>query len=164
MKFANKASYGAFDLRGHAHAVPIPGFEKMFIRGARRVGDLLDYRFNSARLPAAGVALGQMLHIGQDSFAGCHTERDADGRILRFLNYAAQDAKKHAHFDEDKNKIDAFTRKRLNPVDFGSRLLSMRADGKSWEEVEPLIAEYFKPLDDAPISSAGAQCEVQTWQ
>jgi hypothetical protein len=164
MEFAYKASYGAFNLRGDAHAVSIPGFDKMFVRGARRVGDLLDYRFNSAHLRASGIALGQMLHIGQDSFAGCHTERDADGRMLRFLNYAAQDAKTHAHFDEDKDKIDAFTRKRLNPVDFGSRLLSMRADGKSWEEVEPLIAEYFKPLEDTTNSSAGAQCKAQTQQ
>ena len=164
MEFAYKASYGAFDLRADAHALPIPGFDKMFVRGARRVGDLLDYRFNSEPLRAAGIALGQMLHIGQDSFAGCHTERDADGRMLRFLDYAAQDGKTHARFDEEKEKVDAFTKKRLNPVDFGTRLLQMRSEGKSWIDVEALVAEYFKPVEDAPGSSPGAQCTAQARQ
>lgn len=159
MEFAYRASLGEFDLMSDMHAVHVRGMEEFFLQGSRRVGDLLDYRYNREKLRTQGIALGQMLHIAQDSFAPCHVERDSDGRIVRFLSYGNQDHKKHSHFDEDDSAIEAAKSGRLNPVDFGRQLLKLRAAGEKWPVVELLVAEYFEPKDGREPAAVGKACQ-----
>jgi len=158
MEFAYRASLGEFDLMSDMYAVPVPGMKQFFLRGSRKVGDLLDYHYNSKKLLTQGIALGQMLHIAQDSFARCHVERDGEGRVVRFLSYGHQDRGKHAHFDEDDKAVEAATSGRLNPVDFGRRLLKLRAAGEPWMAVEPLVVEYFEPRGGDMPAATGEAC------
>jgi hypothetical protein len=45
-------------------------------------------------------AMGSLLHMVQDSYAGGHSKRDADGKISSFHAYPNQDHSKHGHSDE----------------------------------------------------------------
>ena len=158
MEFAYRASLGEFDLKSDMHAVPVAGLNRFFLKGSRRVGDLLDYNYNNRKALTQGIALGQMLHIAQDSFARCHVERDANGRVTRFMSYAKQDRERHSHFDEDDKEVEAARSGKLNPIDFGRRLLQLRASESKWEAVEPLVVEYFEPKDGSAQSATGDHC------
>ena len=153
---AYKASRDELDPRSDAHAVEVEGMKKHFVRGSRKVGDLFNYRFKKAQV--RGVALGQMLHIAQDSFAGCHTERDKYGAIVRFLSYGQQSSSKHADYDTDPQKVKAALSGPLNPVMFGQELLELRLQNREWKDVEPLVRRYFGPVDGAVKAAAGAHC------
>lgn len=157
MEFAYRASRDEFDLRSDAYAAPVKGMQDHFLRGSRKVGDLLNYRFKKSQ--ARGVALGQMLHIAQDSFAGCHAERDKDGRIIRFLSYGKQSSSEHSKYDGDPSKVQAALAGPLNPVGFAKELLALRVNDKPWAEVDALIKRYFEPVNGAIKSVAGAHCE-----
>lgn len=156
MEFAYRASREEFDLKSDAHAVPITGMKNFFVRGARKVGDLLDYRFTAPR--ASAVALGQMLHLAQDSFAHCHTRRDASGQAIQFLSYLHQDKSTHGAHDKDLKRIDALERLPLNPVAFARDLLKMRLANEPWDKVAPLIETYFKPTAEAAGAARGPGC------
>lgn len=156
MAFAYRASRGEFDLTSDAHAVPVKGMDRFFWRGARKVGDLLDYRFTAPH--ASAVALGQMLHLAQDSFAHCHTRRDANGQITQYLSYLYQNKTAHGAHDKDLEHIKALQSQTLNPVAFARDLLEMRVANQPWEAVEPLIERYFKPTAGAPPAARGQGC------
>lgn len=157
MEFAYRASLDEFDLRTYADALPVKGMSQYFVRGSRRAGDLLNYRFDKAT--ARGVALGQMLHIAQDSFAGCHVKRNSEGKVVRFLSYEKQTSSRHAEHDRDREKVEAALSGPLNPVKFAERLFELRLAGKGWEHVEPLVKEYFHPVDRGTRAEAGSHCK-----
>lgn len=157
MEFAYRASRDEFDLRSDAHAVPVKGISKYFIRGSRRVGDLFNYRFRKSQV--RGVALGQMLHIAQDSFAGCHAERNNNGDIERFLSYGQQSLSKHSEYDSDPQKLTAAISGALNPIAFGKELFALRIENRPWEEVEPLIRRYFSPVSPRARAIPGSHCQ-----
>ena len=156
MEFSYRASRSEFDLRSDAYAVPVAGMNGYFVKGARKVGDLFNYRFTKEQVQ--GIALGQMLHIAQDSFAGCHTERNKDGTVIGFFSYAQQKTSEHAKYDKDADKTQAALSGPLNPVMFGKELLELRVANKEWYEVKPLIERYFRPVDDSVRAVAGAHC------
>lgn len=156
MEFAYRASREEFKLKSDASAVPVKGMNSFFVRGARKVGDLLDYRFSYPH--ASAVALGQMLHLAQDSFAHCHATRDANGQVTQFLSYLHQDKTAHGVHDKDLKRIDALERLPLNPVAFARDLLEMRATNQPWETVEPLIQRYFEPTPNAEPAGRGKDC------
>lgn len=157
MEFAYRVSRDEFDPMSYADAVPIKGMNKYFLRGSRRIGDLFNYRFKRAQV--RGIALGQMLHIAQDSFAGCHVERNPDGGIERFLSYELQNSSRHAKYDSDPDKVEPALSGALNPVAFGKELLSLRVENRPWEKVEPLIRRYFWPLSPDAEAGQGSHCE-----
>jgi hypothetical protein len=156
MEFAYRASRDEFNPRSDAYAVSVTGMNDRFARGARKVGDLFNYRFSKEKV--RGVALGQMLHIAQDSFAGCHTERNKDGAVLRFFSYAKQKTSEHAKYDTDPEKIASALNGPLNPVLFGQELLELRVGNKAWHEVKPLVQRYFSPVDGTVKAVAGGHC------
>lgn len=156
MEFAYRVSRHEFNLKSDASEVPVAGVKTFFVRGARRVGDLFDYRFTYPR--AAAVALGQMLHIAQDSFAHCHTRRDTSGQVIQFLSYLHQDTSSHRAHDNDMTYVESLERLPLNPISFAKELLEMRAADKPWAEVEPLIERYFKPGARSPSAARGQGC------
>lgn len=156
MEFSYRASRDEFDLRSDAYAVKVAGMKRHFVRGARKVGDLFNYRFTKGQV--RGVALGQMLHIAQDSFAGCHTERNKDGAMLRFFSYAQQKTSEHSKYDKDPDKTQAALSGPLTPVLFGKELLELRIANREWHEVVPLIDKYLRPVDGSVRAIAGAHC------
>lgn len=162
MEFEFRVSLGEFDLKSDISQLPVPGLKKFFLTGARRTGDLLDYRYNSDMAMTQGIALGAMLHIVQDSFAKCHAQRDEEGRLIRFYNYSGQSTKKHKHFDTDGGEVELATSRRLNPYDFGERLLRLRAESNSWEQARPelrkLVEDYFRPANPYLLARNGEGC------
>jgi len=156
MEFAYRVSRHEFDLKSDVSQVSVSGMKTFFVRGARKVGDLFDYRFTYPR--AGAVALGQMLHIAQDSFARCHTRRDLNGQIIQFLSYLHQDTSSHRAHDNDMVYVESLERLPLNPISFAKELLEMRAADKSWEEVQSLIERYFKPAPNSPSAARGQGC------
>lgn len=162
MEFAFRASLGEFKLTDDITTLPVPGLKKHFWKGARRVGDLLDYRYESEREVTQGIALGQMLHIAQDSFAKCHAQRDDEGRMVRFYNYSGQSGSMHKHFDVDSKEISIAVSRRLNPYDFGEKLLRIRGESTTWDQAGPkvrkLVEEYFRPMNPYLLSRYGEGC------
>lgn len=163
MAFAFRVSLGEFDLNADITTIPVPGLAKFFQPGARRVGDLVDYRYNRDMKKAQGVALGQMLHIAQDSFAKCHAQRNESGRIVRYFNYSIEDSKKHSFFDTDPAQIEAATSGILSPQAFAQELLYLRAKSTDWasakEDLHHLVETYFRPVN--PYLHAGVIPECQ---
>lgn len=99
-----------------------------------------------------------MLHIAQDSFAGCHTERNKDGAVLRFFSYAQQKTSEHSKYDKDPDKTQAALSGPLTPVLFGKELLELRIANREWQDVIPLIDKYLRPMDGSVRAVAGAHC------
>ena len=156
MEFAYRASRDEFKLTEDVWAVA-PQLRPYFLRGARKAGDLLNYRFDSQR--ARGVALGQMLHIAQDSFSSCHAVRNADGKLVQFLSYENQDKHKHGRHDKEPELTHAALNGAMNPVTFGERVLAFRADNVRWEDgPKQLVQEYFFPESPSRRAEAGAHC------
>jgi hypothetical protein len=162
MEFDFRVSLGEFNLNVDITTLPVPGLKKYFMQGARRTGDLLDYKYNADKVMTQGIALGQMLHIAQDSFAKCHALRDEEGRLVRFYNYAGQNTAMHNHYDTDDGEVELATNRRLNPYDFGYRLLHLRAESTTWEQAKPklqqLVEEYFRPGNPYLLSRNGEGC------
>jgi hypothetical protein len=162
MEFAFRVSLGDLDLNSDAYDAPIPGLKNFFWRGARRVGDLVDYRYNDQKEMAKGLALGQLLHLSQDSFAKCHADRDGEGKLIRFYDYSGQSSGIHKRFDSEAREVATATTRRLNPVDFGQRLLRLRAESVSWDDAKPklhkLVEEYFQPQNPYLLSRYGSDC------
>ena len=162
MEFGFRASLGEFNLNDDITQLPVAGLKRFFMAGARKVGDLLDYQYNADKEMTKGIALGQMLHIVQDSFAKCHALRDKDGKLVRFYNYSGQSTSMHKHYDTDAKEVELATNYQLNPYDFGGRLLRLRAESANWEQAKPklhqLVEEYFRPVNPYLLSRNGDGC------
>lgn len=88
-------------------------------------------------------ALGSLLHVLQDSYAGGHVERSASG-IERFLSYRDQDEDSHAHEDSwAKGETDL--EKTLSvpgareALDVSAKVLGMFRDKHKWEAVRDYL-------------------------
>lgn len=133
----------------------VPGMSTFFRPGTRRIGDLMDYQFGAA---SRGIALGQLLHIAQDSYAACHTDRGPDGRIRKFYHFDGQDPTFHANHDNNPEELKKVLASPQNPVTFGKALFAARAQRLEWEHVLPIFEAYLKPTDDTVVSERGAGC------
>jgi hypothetical protein len=155
-QFAYLVSLGKVSAEADVTKLGVPGMNEFFPPGARRVKDLMDYR-SGTRMQ--GIALGQILHIVQDSFARCHAERDSKGAIIRFHTYVGQDSDEHRKHDESETDIAALLERPLNPVAFGRRLLELRAERADWGKVSELLDEYFVLVNESARATPGQLCE-----
>lgn len=154
-RFAYEVSLGdKYDTKDWVTVVP--GMSTFFRPGTRRIGDLMDYQFGPA---SRGIALGQLPHIVQDSYAACHTDRGPDGKIRKFYHFDGQDPTFHARHDENPDELKKVLAGTQNPVDFGQKLFQARIQRLEWEQVQPLFDAYLKPVDDTVISERGAGCQ-----
>ncbi|MBL8523048.1 MAG: hypothetical protein JNN20_05110 [Betaproteobacteria bacterium] len=153
-RFAYDVSLGNSKLDNDFVKVAPAEIKHLFYPGARRVYDLMDYRNDAS---AKGIALGQILHIVQDSFSYSHVERDADGKVVKFLNYLEQKFADHKRHDRDVDEINAVLGRNLNPVAFGRELLALRARRAEPREVEVLLDRYFV-LSNSSSSSQAVAC------
>lgn len=117
----------------------------------------MSYRFEQKH--ASAVALGQMLHIAQDSLSKCHAERDSNRRIVRYLSYTYRNRSKHSEHDAAAPAFKSEPAEALNPVAFGKELIAFWVDGAPWETVEPLVQRYFEPQDGTQPAVAGKDCK-----
>lgn len=157
MKFSYSVARKEVDLRKDIYESGVPEIQKFFWRGSRKSGDLMNYRFEPNH--ASAVAIGQMLHIAQDSFSKCHTERDSNRRVVGFLSYVHQNKSTHSSHDAATPDFKNVPPDALNPVAFGKELLAHWVDDAPWEKVEPLIQKYFEPLNGARPATTGEGCD-----
>lgn len=134
----------------------MPDMKRFFQPGARRVDDFVDFRTGKDR---RGVALGAILHMVQDSYAPCHTERNARGEIARFNSYFNQSTHTHRSHDRNRDAVDRVMAMDPGPVVTGRRLLALRAAGADWAEVEPVLRDAWRLSASPAVAAAGTLCE-----
>lgn len=122
-----------------------------------RVAELFDFT-DPATADARGVALGGLLHMVQDSFAGCHTSRTVhkgQPYIQQYLTFYGQDAAAHARADDGYTPLAGID----GPVKYGARLIQALKEGQGFSEVSPIITELFQPAPDALAAGPGTHCQ-----
>jgi hypothetical protein len=137
-------------VEGDPELVPLHDY---FVRDWR-VADLFDFS-DPDSTDARGIALGALLHMLQDSYATCHTQRRLVGgvaRVERFLSYFGQDALEHARQDTQYNAFG----KDPGPVKHGATIVrALGAVNPDFAEIRSLIATVFEPLDPNRTANAG---------
>lgn len=147
------------------------------IPGVTRIGDLpvndllklpedttVNQVFQSTRsLWTSPRAAGSLLHLVQDSYAGGHVAREANGLIKEFHSYSGQDADKHDKADQWNSA--GSDRQRIRRLGGGSDalqtstwILQKVALGQKWTDVALDLANGPFRLSDAPrLSGPGGQ-------
>jgi hypothetical protein len=107
-------------------------------------------------------AMGSLLHMVQDSYAGGHSEREpGDGKVKSFHSYTNQDHEAHAHSDargEGKTVGDQLmnTPGAVTATNKSAELLMRVEDGKSWEDIqEYLDKDVFALADNTTPAGTG---------
>lgn len=172
-EFTWRLALGEYDLETHVVGLPIAGFETLFAKNRDwRVQDLFALGNPHIRTPEAmaKVALGSLLHMVQDSFAGGHVQRrptlagrqcdkapglGQPGRIVQFHSYANQHAGKHGGADSRDAFSVHWSSGRPTVVDVGRELVGMHKRKAPWTEVQPYIECIFALDSTATSASAG---------
>lgn len=149
MEFSYLVSLKKVNLNAYVETTEIQGMKVFFGTGARKAKDLLNYSTDKDQ--AAGLALGQMLHIIQDSFSKCHTIRDENGKIIQFLSYRGQNFEKH-------KKHDLELESGSKSVEFGRELLQARANSMEWKDVKLIVQKYFELSENTKHAGPGEAC------
>uniref|UniRef100_UPI003F495D67 hypothetical protein n=1 Tax=Cupriavidus yeoncheonensis TaxID=1462994 RepID=UPI003F495D67 len=165
-EFFYRASMGEWKLMTKLEDLPnFARFRRPFRGTGWTVGMLVDYEWKNAPR-ARGIALGSLLHMVQDSFAGCHVVRRTvqykDGayasEIDAFLRFEEQSSHKHSIEDASDQWRRDFADGRPNPVSFGQALLSYRRAGAAWKEgPEALVRSYYVLSDAAKTTNTTRQ-------
>ncbi len=113
-------------------------------------------------------AMGSLLHMVQDSYAGGHVERNDKGEVVSFHSYTGQDHSKHGHSDSlgegdtEEEKLE-HTPGATQAIDQGADVLKMVMGDKEhggtqadWAEIEKkLKGDVFKLADPNAVAGAG---------
>ncbi len=144
--------------------VPIPELSKLLSSaGPKTVAGL--FLANSEEVTRTR-ALGSLLHMIQDSYAGGHARRiESNGRrgaIAQFQCYTDQQKDKHAHDDSwnggdtDEAKLKLI-RGGVDGREGSAKVLGLHKAGKSWDEVKDVFAlEIFQLVGSPAASGPGA--------
>ncbi len=111
-------------------------------------------------------ALGSLLHMIQDSYAGGHVKRnvlssDMPISIIQFLSYANQDAKKHEHDDKWRNGTNDLEKTLAipgasNALVASTQLVKMYKNKSTWLEVQEYLESDLFSLDpNVSVSGPG---------
>jgi hypothetical protein len=157
IEFDYRASYGEFDLSADVHSLPVAGIDRFFMKGARKVRDVLDYCRPHEKERSKAIALGQLLHIIQDSFAGCHAGRRADGAIESFYSFEEQSTEKHGKFDSVADWAQVGRLDGISPVAFTRKVLELRGRGVKWNDAKPEFEKMFALSSDATVAAGGGE-------
>ncbi|MBR8655032.1 hypothetical protein KDH83_17150 [Achromobacter sp. Marseille-Q0513] len=153
-RFSYEVSLGTHAL--NEDVTRVAGMENFFFQGARQIGDLMDYRFDAS---ARGIALGQLLHIVQDSYAFCHARRNAAGELEAFNTYSDQSGILHGRHDDDREALRNVLAQPHSPTTFGRELFLARKQRLPWSEVRPIFDAYIKPTQPWETAKPGKGCE-----
>ena len=147
---------GEVDLRADVTTVTEPVVARRFYRGSRQVYNFVDYRTDGA---VRSIALGAILHMVQDSFAPCHTERDANGHIVRFNTYSGQNRERHHNHDGHSERLEHVVSLPNGPTVVGKRLVRLATDSALWETVRTELLQTWMLSPDAKNASPGVLCQ-----
>lgn len=172
-RFTWGIAIGESQLDDSPYSMKIDGFDSLFKYNREwRVQDLFGLGNPQIRKPdrIARVAVGSLLHMVQDSYAGGHVDRQEPtpgrmcpgsplaakpGSILEFHSYGKQDHGKHG----DSDRLGAFAQHHhsINPgaVTAGQELHKLFLIKAPWTVVEPYLDCVFTLSPDVRKSSAG---------
>ncbi|MGE5526989.1 MAG: hypothetical protein ACM3SS_24975 [Rhodospirillaceae bacterium] len=138
------------------------------------VQDLFTLGNPALRRQIKEVALGSLLHMVEDSFAGGHAQRgetlngktcpgNSDhthpGVIERFHSYGKQDPKKHSAYDARTAFSNHWTKSNPNVIDVGRTLVAYWEKGSPWIDVRAYVDCVFTLANDSEKAFAGAGFE-----
>lgn len=170
-QFAWGVADGTYPINTYLKDVKIEGWEQSF-NNAQTVQDLFTAGRPWLRAHVSEVALGSLLHMVQDSFAGGHVQRRDEivgdkclagtepvlGRIEEFHSYAKQDHEKHKEDDASSVARVMLMQHEPDVVDAGKKLRGYFADRKGWSEVRPYLEDCLFALSaDTRPASAGSR-------
>lgn len=145
--------------------------KQVFESAGWTVQDLFTLGNPALRRQIKEVALGSLLHMIEDSFAGGHTERgepingktcngnsshSQPGAVRQFHSYGKQDPAKHAEYDSRNAFSIHWTKDRPSVIDVGQNLVSYWEKATPWNEVRAYIDCVFSLTNEKEPASAGA--------
>lgn len=174
-EFAWGVADGTYSLNTYLKDIKIEGWSKHFENG-QTVQDLFTVGRPWLRSNVHEVALGSLLHLVEDSFAGGHVQRREEirgdtcldgttptlGRIEEFHSYANQDHSKHKR--DDASSVAKLMLMQHDPdlIDAGKKLRGYAADGKKWKDVEPYLRDcVFALAIETKSASAGSKYSIK---
>lgn len=133
------------------NATPSMGALKGYFERKTKVAELFDHSEDEPE-NMRGVALGALLHMVQDSFAGCHTDRAGDGGdIKQFLTYQGQRSGRHSDHDVPQSAEAA-----AKPIEYSRKILLLFRDNQGAEELMKLLrSEVFRVAANARSADPG---------
>ncbi|ROM87491.1 MULTISPECIES: hypothetical protein [Pseudomonas] len=170
-EFAWGVADGTYPINTYLKDIRIDGWDQHFNNG-QTVQDLFAVGRPWLRTNVDKVALGSLLHLVEDSFAGGHVQRREEilgdkcmdgtqavlARIEEFHSYARQNHTKHK--DADASAVARLMLMKHEPdvVDAGKKLRGFAVDGKKWADVRPYLDEcVFALAKQTSPASAGDQ-------
>lgn len=157
MEFAYAVSTKHLDAQRKLGQVKMPVMEEYF---TYQSGWSINYLFRPKYFLRGDSlpdnALGTMLHVVQDSFAGGHLKRDPSpssacqlGSIVQFRAYQTSDSDKHSIADQKP----ALLATDQHLVDVSARLIRMQREGADWTTVVKPFLENVFCIDERSIPS-----------
>jgi hypothetical protein len=146
---------GEVDLRADITAAADPIVARKFHRGARQVYNFVDYRVDAR---VRSIALGAILHMLQDSFAPCHTERDASGGIVRFNTAVGQSSTEHHAMDGNLEHLQRIVAMPNGPAVVGQRLVELAAQSAPWDAARYELLKAWSLAPDPRDPHPGLLC------
>ncbi|MEH6353757.1 MULTISPECIES: hypothetical protein [unclassified Pseudomonas] len=168
-EFAWGVADGTYPINTYLKDIKIEGWDQHFNNG-QTVQDLFAVGRPWLRANVNQVALGSLLHLVQDSFAGGHAQRREEvlgdkcmggaeavqGRIEEFHSYARQDHAKHKADDASSVARIMLMAHEPDVVDAGKKLRGFIADRRKWADVRPYLDEcVFALANETTPASAG---------
>ena len=169
-EFAYKVAVGEISQKVPIAKIPIVEIRDLLAAEPALEGRTIEQMFRGPRL-AKRVAIGTLLHMIQDSYAGGHAEREqvdsgdaksgvfARGKIRRFHSYANQDPTLHGNDDAWPRGLSSPSPDTSdNPISVGARILRFMyadaGDGAPWKQVETYLRNVVFAITD-PNAVAG---------
>lgn len=171
-EFTSKVSMGEIKPDAKISDIHIPGFE-MFAQDKTMAGKSVSDMFGVDKTggDVKKRAMGSLLHMIEDSYAGGHSEREDlgnghKGKIKSFHSYANQDHEKHDADDQfhgGNTPMEKLAKVpgALDALDQGSEVLKLlNKKGANWEEVHKYLDQNtFAMVDKPEAASPGTKYE-----
>lgn len=170
-EFTYRVAIGEIDQRLRVDEIPVPAIRDLLAADASLAASRIEDLF---RGPSAArrAALGSLLHVVQDSYAGGHAQRVAGtrqdaagntifsrGAVVRFHSYVHQDPEKHKRDDRWPDGLDdPDPAADDNPISVGARILAFAyaqgGRGTPWPRVRDYLRDVVFQVQD-PRAAAG---------
>jgi len=151
-EFAYKVAIGEIPADRELQEVNLPFIQTTFAnQPGWTVSHLFAPKYVLRGRPVGELALGSILHLVQDSFAGAHAERSqapsvgcSSGRITQFYSYADQDADLHSAEDTRASLAKYAYPSVQNPMEASARLILFARNKTDWSRhVEPYLRQHL---------------------
>ncbi|HEX4138271.1 MAG TPA: hypothetical protein VHY84_26915 [Bryobacteraceae bacterium] len=168
-EFTWKVSNGDYPPDAALNTITILGFEGFFGDSGKQVQDLFALGNPALKNWVAEVALGSLLHVIEDSFAGGHVDRANEGGVCpasgslrtpgpvrEFYSYINQDPDKHSEKDKRSAFLESLKGNNPTVVDVGRTVVEYHNKHAPWDQIRPYLDCVFQVVDPQAKASPGA--------